>query len=376
VLQKYFENVTDVRVKGRIKHDLLEVIVMTICAVISGCDNWWLISDFCRVKKDWFKERLGLKLINGVAFHDTFQRIFELILPTEFEKRFIEWVRAVCETEKEIVNIDGKVIAGSRKKDSPPIHLVSAWANKNRLVLGQKAAKSKSNEITAIPELLDILEITGCIITIDAMGTQKNIAEKIVDTGNDYVLALKGNQSNLHKDIYTYFEETLQDEELYFSANSVKTAEKGHGRIEKRAYYISTDIDWLAQKDEWKGIKAIGAVWSETERNGKLCGEHRYYITTLTDVKTFAESVRAHWGIENSLHWCLDVSFCEDKCTIRKDNTAENFATIRKIALNVLSHYQPPNTKEKLSIRAKRRKCEYDCEFMADILVETFSGNF
>jgi predicted transposase YbfD/YdcC len=347
---------------------------MTICAVVSGCDCWWQIADFCRVKAEWFKERLGLKLEHGVASHDTFQRVFALLDPKEFEKHFIRWVKAVCKIDREIVNIDGKTICGSRNGDNPPLHLVSAWANKNRLVLGQKAVHEKSNEITAIPELLDILELNGCIITIDAMGAQKEIAAKIISNkgkSNDYVLALKGNQGKTHTDVFTCFEETLQDEKLYFDKNRLKTAEKSHGRIEKRAYYLSDDIAWLDSKGEWPGLKAIGAVWSETERNGKIVTEHRYYLTTLTDIKLFAESVKAHWGIENSLHWCLDVSFNEDKSIIRTGNTIENFAVIRRIALNLLTHYQPPDIKEKMSVKAKRKKCEYDCNFMADVLLST-----
>ena len=368
MLKKYFESVSDVRVEGRIKHNLLETIVLTICAVVSGCDCWWQIGDFCAVKEQWFRDRMGLKLKNGVPSHDTFQRIFSLLNPKEFEKCFIKWVKAVCRVDREIVNIDGKTIAASRTGDEPPLHLVNAWANKSKLVLGQEATDSKSNEITAIPNLLETLDLKGCIITIDAMGTQKEIAKKIAGN-NDYVLALKGNHTKMHKDVYTYFEETLADEELYFEQNRLKTEEKSHGREEKRAYYLSTDIDWLEGKKDWEGLKAIGAVWTETVRGGKVCFQHRYYLTSLTSVEEFAESVRDHWGIENSLHWCLDVTFNEDNCTTRACNTAQNFALIRKIALNILTPYQPPNKKEKLSIKAKRRKCEYDCEFMATVLL-------
>jgi len=378
VLKKYFETLTDVRQRHKVKHNLLETILIAICAVIAGIDSWWQIADFAEKKSTFFKEKFGFKLTKGTPSHDTFKRIFDLIIPSEFEKCFVSWVKAAADfTLGEIVSIDGKTLRGSRKGDCPPLHLVSAWANKNRMVLGQERTDDKSNEITAIPNLLNILELAGCIITIDAMGTQKDIAKKIA-ANNDYVLALKGNQSNVHRDVFTYFEETLQNEKLYFSENCLKTAEKSHGRIEKRAYYLSTDIGWLEEKSEWSGLKAIGAVWSETERNGKLCYEHRYYLTTLTDIKTFAAAVRSHWGIENSLHWCLDVTFNEDRNITRSGNAVENFAVVRRIALNLAKNYEPVlltkkglPAKEKMSLRAKLKKCEYDHDFLYDLLLSS-----
>jgi predicted transposase YbfD/YdcC len=201
------------------------------------------------------------------------------------------------------------------------------------------------------------------------MGTQKDIAAKIAHK-KDYVLALKGNQSSIHKDVFTYFEEALQDEKLYFSGNCFKTAEKSHGRIEKRAYYLSTDIDWPEGKDDWARLTAIGAVWSETERNGKLCYEHRYYLTTLTDVKAFAQAARSHWGVENSLHWCLDVTFNEDHCRSRAGNTAENFAVIRKVVLNILKNYP---TEKPTTLNAKRLRCQFNFDFLADALLSVLT---
>ena len=360
MLQKYFGTLPDVRQKNKIKHNLLEIVMMTIYAVMIGCEFWYQISEYCSYQIDWLRKKLGLKLENGVASHDTFQRIFATIDPKEFEKRFVFWVRAVCKVTKgEFVGIDGKTVRGSRSKEHSPLHLVSAWAHKNRLVLGQTLTDSKSNEITAIPDLLKLLDLNGCIITIDAMGTQKDIAKNIAQK-NDYVLAVKGNQQALYKDIYTYFEETLQNKKLYFDQNSLKTSEKSHGRIEKREYYLSTDIDWLEQKNDWAGLKSIGAVWSETKRNGKVYTEHRYYITTLSDINSFAEAVRSHWGIENSLHWCLDAVFREDACKTRNKNVAENFATIRKIVLNILKNYP---TEKTCSLNAKRLRCKLNFSF-------------
>lgn len=372
MLQKYFEKLSDVRVLGRTRHNLLEIVVMTICAVVSGCEFWWQIEDFCKVKADWFRERLGLKLQNGVASHDTFQRVLSLIKPKEFESCFTTWVKAVCKkTDNEIVSIDGKTLRGSKKGDSKALHLVSAWANKNQLVLGQISTEAKSNEITAIPNLLDVLELKNCIITIDAMGTQKEIAAKIVTQESDYVLAVKENQPKLHKDIWMYFDECLCNEKLYFGETKFQSGEKGHGRIEKRTYYLTTDIDWLPQKEEWQGIKAIGMVNSVVDRSGTISQERRYYITTLDDVKIFAQAARAHWGIENSLHWCLDVTFNEDRCRTRKDNSAENFAVIRHIAINLMKNY---STAKPMSLNAKRLKCQYDCEFMSNVLLSAFTS--
>ena len=239
--------------------------------------------------------------------------------------------------------------------------MVSAWANANQLVLGQTKTDEKTNEITAIPTLLEMLELKGCIVTIDAMGCQKDIAKQITGEEADYVFGLKRNQTGLHEDVKLYFEQ------IEVSSKTV-TKEKGHGRIETREYFLETDIDWLLQKPDWAGLNAIGMVKSKVWEKDILREETRYFITSLTDVKLFAKATRAHWGIENSLHWCLDVVFHEDLNRTRKDNSAENFAVIRHIALNVLKNYPV-----KMSLARKRRKCEYDADFTADVLLSAFS---
>jgi len=367
-MKKYFEEIVDPRQSWKVDYNLQEIIVMTVCAVISGCEYWEDIVDFSRVKKAWFREKLGLKLEKGIASHDTFQRVFQLINPKEFEKSFVRWVSSiVSQTKGEIVSIDGKTLRGSRDTKNKAVHMVSAWANANQLVLGQVKTDEKSNEITAIPTLLDLLEIRGCIVTIDAMGCQKDIAKKVIESEADYVLCLKGNQTSLHDDVRLYFESATKQPQFYEGMANYKTTQKGHGRIEQRYYCLTSDIDWLAHKPEWEGLSAIGFVRSVVEKAGKKSEEVRYFITSLNDVEVFAHAVRSHWGIENSLHWCLDVVFHEDLSRTRKDNSAENFAVIRHIALNILKNFPA-----KMSLARKRRRCQYDADFMADVLLSAF----
>jgi predicted transposase YbfD/YdcC len=360
-MKEHFESITDPRQPWKTEHNLLEIVVMTICAVISGCEHWEDIVDFCRVKAEWFKEKLGLVLENGIASHDTFQRIFQLIRPEELEVSFLSWVKSVSKkTKGEIVSIDGKTVCGSGDVKAKAIHMISAWANANQMVLGQVKTEEKSNEITAIPTLLEMLELKDCIVTIDAMGCQKNIAKKITEAQADYVFGLKGNQSSLHDDVKLYFENENAMEKIV-------VRDKGHGRIETRTYFLETEIDWLHQKPDWVGLNAIGMVKSGVWEKDCLREETRYFITSLTNIETFSRAVRAHWGIENRLHWCLDVVFHEDACRTRKDNSAENFSIIRRIAINILRSFPA-----KMSLARKRRKCEYDADFMANVLLSAF----
>jgi len=359
-MMKYFETITDPRQPWKVEHNLHEIVILTICAVMSGCEIWEEIVDFCKVREDWFRDKLGLLLANGIASHDTFQRVFQLIKPEEFEKSFVSWVKSILvKTKGEIVSIDGKTVCGSKDETKRAIHMVGAWGNANQLALGQVKTDEKSNEITAIPALLDLLELKEVIITIDAMGCQKDIAGKIIkDCESEYVLGLKGNQETLHNDAKLYFE-------TIGTANKVITKEKDRNRYEIREYYLVTDIDWLWQKSDWEGLRAIGMVKSKVLKNGKLHEETRYFITSLIDIETFAKAVRCHWGIENSLHWCLDVIFNEDANKTRKDNSAENFSIIRRIALNILKKFPAKN----MSLNRKRRKCHYDADFMAEVLL-------
>ena len=376
-MKKYFENIIDPRQAWKVEYNLHEIVIMTICAVISNLDYWEEIVDFCKAKEQWFREKLCLELENGIASHDTFQRVFQLMKPEEFEASFQSWVKSVAvKTKGEIVSIDGKTLCGSRDVKTKAIHMVSAWANANQLVLGQVKTDEKSNEITAIPTLLDLLELKGCIVTIDAMGCQTAIAKKIVEAEADYVFGLKGNQGTLNEDVQLYFEAAAQTPLLFSDVAKSKTVEKGHGRIETRHYRFTTDINWLFQKPEWAGLQSIGMVRSVVEKKGKVSEDTRYFISSLTDMETFAKAVRSHWGIENGLHWCLDIVFDEDHCRTRKDNSAENLAVIRHIAINIFKNYpaekDPTNLSLKMSLSRKRRKCGYDVDFMADVLLSAF----
>lgn len=364
MLQEYFKGIEDKRQAGKVKHDLLEIIVMTICAVIAGCEIWEDIRDYCTVKKEWFRQSLGMKLENGIPSHDTIQRVWSMIDPKEMEKCFCGWVKAVCKkTEGEVVSIDGKTLRRSGGGSQNPIHMVSAWANEQQMVLGQLAVEEKSNEITAVPQLLDILDVSGCIVTADAMSCQKETVKKISEKKADYVLSLKENQPTLYHEVEEYFTAALENPRQYPEVTSIKTADSGHGRVEQRTYYLSTEVDWYEDKAQWRDLHAIGMVRSKAECNGHISTDIRYFITSLCNIETFSNAVRKHWGIENSLHWCLDMTFHEDYSRMRKDHSAENMAVVRHIAINILKNFP-----SKMSLARKRRRCAYDDSFFAAVL--------
>lgn len=365
-IAEYFSKIKEPRREGYSKkHILIEIFVIAICAIISGANGWTEVELFAKAKESWFRK--FLKLASGIPSHDTFGRVFALINPKEFEKSFLEWIQAVRITTKgEIIAIDGKTVRRSYDKwtNKSAIHIVSAWATRNHMVLGQKKVADKSNEIKAIPELLSLLDIEGCIVTIDAMGCQKDIASKIKDAGADYVLALKENHKNLYDDVKLYMEDIRKTGDFKKEAYH-ETVEKNHGRVEKRKYWISSDIEWLEDSDKWKGLNSIGMVESEREVNGSVSKETRFYLSSIeTNAQRFGEAVRTHWGIENSLHWILDVSFREDDCRIRKDHAPENFAVLRHIALNLLKQEKT----QKIGLKNKRLKCGWDNNYLEKVL--------
>ena len=333
---KHFSQVPDPRKDINRQHLLIDILFITICAVLCGARGWSEIADFGNYQKDWFLQ--FLKLPNGIPSHDTFRQVFLFLDTDKFNESFGNWVLDLADkVDDELISIDGKTNRRTRSMDKKPLHMVSAWANKNSLVLAQVEVDQKSNEITAIPKILRALEIKGCLVTIDAMGCQRDIAEQIIDNGGDYALALKGNQGLLHEQVKDYLEISFETNFEDVPHKRTTTMEKDHGRIEKREYFLVSDIDWLEGKENWKGLNAVGLVVSHRKINGKTTVNMRFYLTSLgEDIERFAKGVRGHWGVENCLHWQLDVTFQEDQCRKRMKNSAANFAIILRMAINML----------------------------------------
>lgn len=368
-LMEQFSTITDPRVVTRSAHLLLEIIVIAICGVISGANTWVDIENYGKAKESWLKEKLGLKLPAGIPSHDTFGRVFALIDASEFEQAFVNWVQCASElTDGEIVPIDGKTLRRSHDKSigKQAIHMVSAWASSANLVLGQVKVDDKSNEITAIPKLLDLLTISGCIVTIDAMGCHKEIAAKIFDKQADYLLALKGNQKGLFEDVQMLFNYEAQTG--FQVCDYCETVEQGHGRTETRQCWTISDPTYLAllrNRQEWKGLKTIAMVQSERVIGDKVQTETRYFITSIdSNASRVLHTVRTHWNIENNLHWVLDISFREDESRVRQGNAPQNFALLRHLALNLLNQ----DTSSKCGTQAKRLKAAWDNDFLLHIL--------
>ena len=362
----HFSSIKDPRIERQKRHKLIDIFVIAISAVICGANDWAAIELFGKSKKAWFKK--FLELPHGIPSHDTFGRVFARLLPQEIKRCFLSWVEAVANiTEGEIIPIDGKTLRRSycNEEGKAAIHMVSAWAAQNNLVLGQVKTAEKSNEITAIPKLLNILEITGCIVTIDAMGCQKEIASTILQKGADYVLALKENQRTLYEDVKLFLDNAKEKEFKKVRFDFEKTFEKDHGRIENRKYWITSEVNWLNERHEWEGIRSIGMVESVRTVKGISSKERRYYICSIeADAKLFAKAVRSHWSIENSCHWILDMAFREDESRIRTDNGAENFAFLRHIALNKLKN----DTSLKVGIKNKRLTAGWDNRYLTKLL--------
>lgn len=366
-LLEHFKNLEDPRAEHLLEHRLLDIIGLTICAVICGADSWVDIENYGKAKQEWLKEFLALP--NGIPSHDTIARLFAALNPEAFQQCFLNWIKAIAQLmEGEVIAIDGKTLRHSydKGKNKGAIHMVSAWASQSHLVLGQVKVDEKSNEITAIPQLLEVLELKGCIITIDAMGTQKEIAQQIIDGGGDYVLSLKGNQGNIHEDVEQLFEWTRKIEFKDIPHEFYQTTNGGHGRIEIRRHWLLDSVEHLIDGCLWPGLKRVGMIESERRLSGKVASiERRYYLLSLDgDVQRFAHGVRSHWGIENQLHWVLDMAFNEDASRIRKDHAPENLALIRHIALNLLRR----DTSAKGGIKAKRLKAGWDNTYLTRIL--------
>ena len=357
---KYFSNLTDPRIERTKEHLLDDILFIAIASVICGAESWNDMENYGKSKEAWLKG--FLKLPNGIPSHDTFNRVFSTLDPQELETCFLDWVKSVAEiTKGEVISIDGKSIRGSKEKGSKSIvHMVSAWANANHMVLGQVKVNEKSNEITAIPRLLKVLVLEGCIVTIDAMGCQKEIAKKIIKKGADYILAVKGNQGSLEegvKDTVRFAKPIDEDEHV----------DSGHGRVETRRCCLYNDFSHIEEPSKWKNLKAIVKIEAERyiKSTGQTQKETRLYITSYGgSAKTISSAIRAHWGVENSLHWVLDVSFGEDASRKREGHSAQNFSMLNRIALNLVKNEQS----KKRSVKGKRLDAGWDNDYLLKIL--------
>jgi len=373
LIETHFGNIRDPRASHSIEHNLLDILIISICGTISGANDFAAIAEYGKSKETWLKTFLELK--NGIPSADTFERIFARLKPTELQKCFIGWMEAVHQaTDGELLNIDGKTLRGAKEAGNSRslIHMVSVWSATQNLVLGQKKVHEKSNEITAISPLLEMLAIRGCLVSIDAMGCQREIAKTIIEQGADYVLALKGNQGNLHNDVRQLFTSARAQKFHNIDHQFHSTVEKGHGRIEKRSHWTMGNTQFLIDSEKWTGLKSIGMVESERNVQGVVSIEQRYYILSIdSDVHRFSQAVRSHWSIENQLHWILDVAFDEDASQCCRGYSAENLAVIRHIGLNLLSR----DKKTKVGVKTKRLKAGWNDNYLKDILTALNIGS-
>lgn len=363
-----FSALSDPRIERTRLHSLHDILAITFCAVIGGADNWVAIELFAKARQSWFQSFLALP--NGIPSHDTLGRLFSALDPAAFHRCFISWVESLHDTlEGEVIAIDGKTLRRSFDTSSSKsaIHMVNAWASTTGISLGQVATDAKSNEITAIPRLLDLLAIKGCIVTIDAMGCQKNIAAKIVEKQADYLFSLKGNHSHLHNEVQKLFTNDCGDESLDLSKFSFhQTIDGDHGRIETRRCWSTEEIDAFVDKSEWENLKSFIMIESERIVGDDVSVECRYYISSLPgdDAAKLARTIRSHWAVETSLHWVLDVAFREDESRIRMGYAAENFGVVRQIALNLLKKEKSL----KVGIANKRLNAAWEHDYLLKVL--------
>lgn len=371
------KDIPDPRKPYNQKHQFLDVVIIAVLAVLCGMDTWYEIHDWALARQMWLET--FLELPGGIPSHDTFNRIFQMMDPEKFHEAFLRWTQGLVPFLEGVVSIDGKTMRRSREEagELRPVHVVSAWSSENGLALGQLRVDEKTNEIKAIPELLELLCLKGCIVTIDAMGTQKGIAKKIKEKEAEYILQVKGNQPELLEDISEYFQKEVfsrdkkesEKENRYYRSECFE-----HGRIEVREYYTEKDVEWLKERHpEWEGMEGTGACISTVTEKGKTTISVSYSIYSMREMtaKDYGESKRKHWGIENGLHWVLDIGFREDESRIRAGNAAENMNVLRQIGLNLLKQ----ETSYKMGVASKRKKCGYDEKYLYKVLLAENDSN-
>lgn len=365
-IEDHFVDLTDPR-RRPVLYPLVNIVTIAVCAVLCGADDFVAIAQFGRAKKKFLEKFLDLSA--GIPSHDRFNAIFRALKPAEFEKCLLSWITALHEvTDGQVVAIDGKTLRRSFDKASSKaaIHMVSAWATANHISLGQVVVDAKSNEITAIPKLLEMLELSGALVTIDAMGCQTEIAREIVEADADYVLAVKGNQPTLHDGLIEFFNDRLKDDFAGAKVRRFETYDHAHGRDEMRFYFVCPVPDDLPDRERWPQLRAIGLAVNNTVRDGKEHIEYRYYILSrFVSGSRFAAAVRSHWAIENRLHWQLDVTFQEDQSRIRKGHADANFSSLRRMALSLLKN----NHTTKVGIKNKRLLAAMDDDFLTEVLL-------
>ncbi len=367
LLLRLFRDIPDPRMVGKISHKLHDILVITVCAVLCGLDHWTQVEDFGKAHEAWF--RTFLDLPNGIPSHDTFGKVLATLDPDAFERQIQLWIHALLgsHTQGKHIAIDGKTLRHSfdRASGKAAIHMINAYVHENHAVFGQLKVDDKTNEITAIPSLLEMLQLQDATVTIDAMGCQRSIAQEIIDRGGHYVLALKGNQSSLQQDVQTFMEDRITrgatDHGDYY-----ETTEKAHGRLEVRKCWTCWQVDWLTQRHDWSGLACIAVVECTRTVNGRTSVERRYFISSHSgrQAQKLATLIRNHWRVENQLHWTLDVSFNEDQCRVRIENAAENLSRIRRISLILLKR----ENSCKLGIKGKRAKAAYDRNYLLMLL--------
>jgi predicted transposase YbfD/YdcC len=365
-LADYFADLHDPRVQLKCDHDFMDLILIVVCATIGGADDFVSVAAFAQAKQAWFRDRLGLKLHNGIPSHDTLNRVFAIIAAAQFQQCFLGWVESMSDRLKlKQIPIDGKAMRGSRRKTSAgrrTAHIVSAWASENGVTLAQVRTDEKSNEITAIPELLQLLDISGALVSIDAMGCQKEIATQIVEQKGDYLLAVKENQPRLFEDLQRLADEALEQEYAGRSTNLQQST--AHGRQEMRFCFVIENLETVRDRALWPKLRSMVGIVSSRVVRGKASDEVRYYISSRkASAKLFQRWVRSHWSIENSCHWVLDVAFREDDHRLREGHAPENMSLVRKMALAMLK-----KANANMGIKNKRLRAGWDEAFLEHVL--------